>query len=119
MRQQCAFGVSSQIGGGSLASEQDKAIARVRRIYSGPSPPMVRRQELQSLHDARILRAEARFDTYLQPGIKRGKGLPMRCVIYTCRGGHPERIYNLVCYPPPNDAFFDQALDDMAKSISF
>ena len=116
----CAVGVSSQIGGASLASEQDEAIARVRRIYSGPSPPVVRRQELQSLRGVRILKAEARFDTYLQPGLKRGKGLPVRCVIYTCRGSLPERIYNLVCYPqPPNGAFFDQALDDMAKSISF
>src|SRR4051812_24650457 len=37
-RPNCAVGVSSQIGGASLASEQDEAIARVRRIYSGPSP---------------------------------------------------------------------------------
>src|SRR5437764_14707859 len=63
-RQNCAVGVSSQIGG-SLTSEQDEAIARVRRIYSGPSRPVVRRQELQSLSGVRILKAEARFDTYL------------------------------------------------------
>ena len=119
-RQNCAIGVSSQIGGANLVSEQDEAIARVRRIYSGPSPPVVRRQELQSLRGVRILKAEARFDTYLRPGVKRGKGLPMRCIIYTCQGGKARRIYNLVCYPqPPHGAFFDKALDDMARSIAF
>lgn len=120
MHPNCPVSVSSQIGGASLAEEQDEAIARVRRIYSGPDKPVVRRQELRSIRGVCILKAEVRFGTYLQPGLKRGKGFLVRCVLYTCRGGHPEGIYNLVCYPQRHHgAFFDTALDDMAKSIGF
>lgn len=116
----CPVGVSSQIANENLTVVQDAAIARVRRIYSGPSPPVVRRQELQSLGGVRILKAEARFDTYLQPGLKRGKGSCVRCIIYTCRGDSAGRIYNLVCYPQlPQGAFYDKALDDMARSVTF
>ena len=116
----CAVGVSSQIGNGNLAVAQDAAIARVRRIYSGPSEPVIHRQQLRSLRGVRILKADARFDTYSQPQLKRGEGLPVRCVIYTCEGGKTRRIYNLLCYPqPPNGALFDKALDDVARSVTF
>lgn len=116
----CPVGVGAQISSESLAGHQDATIGRVRDIYAGPSPAVVHRLELRSLSGVRILKADARFDTYLQPQLKRGTGFPVRCVIYTFRGSKGGRIYNLNCYPqPPNGAFFDKALDDMAKSISF
>jgi hypothetical protein len=115
----CSIGVRAE-NGRSLVSGHDATLTRLHSIIIGPTEPLVHRTELRSRSGLRILKADARWGAYSQPQYRRGFLNQIRCVLYSFRKGESNRIYSLECYPDPHGGtFFDQALDEMAKSVRF
>lgn len=115
----CSIGVRAE-NGRSLVGGHDATLMRLHSIIIGPTDPQVRRTELRSRSGLRILKADARWGAYSQPQYKRGFLNKVRCVLYSFQKGNSDRIYSLECYPDPHSGlFFDEALDEMARTVSF
>ena len=98
----------------TLEDSQSEKSVRFREAFSGPSPPVIRRSKLRSRSGERILKADVRSTPVTHPQLPPAF---FRYVVYSFRG-RDGRVYTLECYPPPRDgAFFDHALDDLARSI--
>jgi len=94
-------------------SQSTKSV-RFRDAFSGPSPPVIRRSKLRSHSGELILKADVRSTPVTYPQLPPGF---FRSIVYSFRG-RDGRVYTFECYPPPREgAFFDQALDDLVRSI--
>ena len=98
----------------TLEDSQSEKSVRFREAFSGPSPPVIRRSKLRSRSGQLILKADVRSTPVTHPQLPPAF---FRYVVYSFRG-RDGRVYTFECYPPPRDgAFFDRALDDLARSI--
>ena len=112
-RRRCSIRLGAE-GVERLEDSQSEKSVRFREILAGPSAPVIRRSKLRSQSGELISKADVRSTPVTHPQ------LPprfFRYVVYSFRG-RDGRIYTFECYPATRDvAFFDRALDDLARSI--
>jgi hypothetical protein len=114
----CSLGLGAE-DATSLVQAQTAILSRLRSMLAGPTEPKIRRTTIRSRSGVPILRADIIFDFYSQPQYRRGAVYPVRGVYYSFRSSRDGRVYTLECWPDLRyGAYFDRALDDLARSIS-
>jgi len=116
----CSVGVGREHTSLTPRAVQDATIAKLHTTLAGPERPIVRRSTLRSRGGIVLLRADVVYQSYTQPRYRRGDIFSLRQIIYTFRRDDLGYVYNIVCNPPmSSESFFDRALDDMARTITF
>ena len=112
-QRRCSLRVEAE-GVQTVEESQTQKSIRFREFLSGPVQPVIHRSKLHSKSGELILKADVLWAPVTHPQVPAGF---FRSVIYSfC--GRDRRIYTFRCYPPTREgAFFDRALDDLARTI--